>query len=705
MNTIFSAQNLRRAGALVAAVLAAAGATAQYVPAPVHWTGTSTLENWASFSAALVSVDGNEATYQRMQQHHRNDFIGMDGFRLKLVPAQDHIVTADGALLIDDDTFRLHVRYENTATGFYVDAGGRQSHVFYDGSGGYFPVNGQWFVPFDPALAIDRGEAWIEAGLANEKTSVVLRYTHQYRNGEKDSTAWADTNVTGLTGSTAARYIVPSFYEIDEFRDTFTAKVTQQVQENVTVGAGGTWETIKADNERKIVRRPGESVERRVTQRDKFDNDLFSLHGYTEIRPGDKLTLTGAAAHTKIDTNFTGSRIIGFTYDAIFDPAFSRRQARDEGFFGLVGDSQWKQTLLTGNVMYLPAKHWRISAGVRYENQTQDAVAEFDETAVGTTSALITAIDELESESSRDFDELLGTAEITYTGVENMVWSGFVEAADGNGTLREELTELENGVIDIARDTDFDRTYSKYGITGRWYPAVGLNFAAGAYHKVRDNDYDTADDSTPNNGADRYPAYIRFQRFSTDDIYVRGTWRPTGTLSLIGRYDRQQTDIDSREDGLASVLSSEMTTHILAGTVNWTPAANLVVQGTINYVYDQVLAGSANSTQPIARQAGRFDNNYRTATLVVFYAVNEQTDVQLDGSLYQTNNFQDVSALSVAYGLTARDRSYGVSVNRRVSADLAFGVRYAHTDYDDATSGGRRDFSADLIYGRVQLRF
>jgi phosphate-selective porin len=59
----------------------------------------------------------------------------------------------------------------------------------------------------------------------------------------------------------------------------------------------------------------------------------------------------------------------------------------------------------------------------------------------------------------------------------------------------------------------------------------------------------------------------------------------------------------------------------------------------------------------------------------------------------------------VPYGLTARDRAYGFSINRRVNEDLLLGLRYVRSDYADATSGGNRDFTADMLYGRMQLRF
>ncbi len=258
-------------------------------------------------------------------------------------------------------------------------------------------------MPFNPSLAVDRGEFWFEGGSVSDKGSAVLRYSHQYRNGMKDSTNWGDTNLTGGVGT---RALVPSFYDLDETRDIIALDVKYDLDEHTTMGGGVRWENIKSDDSRNLRRRPGESSDRYLTQREVDDADLFSLHGFTEWKSGEKLIVTAAAAHTKIDTNFSGSRIYGATYDPIFDPNFSRNQNHDEGFASLDGDSHWKQTLVTASALYLPAKQWRINGGLRYENQKQDVMSDFTETAVG--SDLVAAVDDLGGDSNRHFDEILG---------------------------------------------------------------------------------------------------------------------------------------------------------------------------------------------------------------------------------------------------------------------------------------------------------
>ncbi len=133
MNSNLPRWNLRRAGALFAACALTAGAAAQFVPTPVSWDGLDGKENWVSASAAWISVDGSTSTYQRMQQHNSPDFFGLDSFRLKRELDKDSTLTIDGKALADDNEYRLAMRYDNTATGIYAEAGWKESRIFYDG--------------------------------------------------------------------------------------------------------------------------------------------------------------------------------------------------------------------------------------------------------------------------------------------------------------------------------------------------------------------------------------------------------------------------------------------------------------------------------------------------------------------------------------------------------------------------------------------
>ena len=82
-----------------------------------------------------------------------------------------------------------------------------------------------------PEMHIDRGEAWVELGLRLPNwPEITLHYSHEFRQGMKDSTVWGDTNQTGLAPPfNSTRKIVPSFRDIDETRDTIALEISHTI--------------------------------------------------------------------------------------------------------------------------------------------------------------------------------------------------------------------------------------------------------------------------------------------------------------------------------------------------------------------------------------------------------------------------------------------------------------------------------------------
>ena len=57
---------------------------------------------------------------------------------------------------------------------------------------------------------------------------------------------------------------------------------------------------------------------------------------------------------TTIDTDLSGSRIYGPTYNSQFSPTYPNSQARDEGFTGLTGGGNTKEYVANVNLMLTP---------------------------------------------------------------------------------------------------------------------------------------------------------------------------------------------------------------------------------------------------------------------------------------------------------------------------------------------------------------
>ncbi len=656
--------------------------------------------NWLDVSVGGLSVGGDEAQFMRRHGYQGKAFIGVEDFHWEQDVGKKGMFQINGRGLFDLNDYRLDFALEDPDVGF-LRGGFRQFRTWYDGSGGYFPPNGQWFSLYDEELALNRGEVWFEGGLTRpDQPQLTFSYRHQFRDGRKDSTSWGESNLTGGAG---ARGIVPSFWDIDEERDIFEADIQHRFG-STDVGAGLRFDLWDNNNSRNMRRRPNEAPDRHLTQREIVEGDLFNVHAFTETRFNDRLLFTTGYAFTTLDTDISGSRIYGADYDALYDPVFARRQARDEGFFALSGGSQMKQYVLNLNLMWTPWEHFTVVPSVRVEKQDQDGVAAFTETNVGNAPALAAAQDDLLNTRDRGFVDVSEALEARYTGLTNWVFYARGEWLQGEGDLKEREIEAATGVVDLLRETDSTRFTQKYSVGANWYPLRKLNLAAQYYHKSRDNDYDHRLDSTPNNSADRYPAFLREQDFDTDDFNARVTWRPHPTVTLVSRYDFQLSTIDTRADGLAGVESAENRAHVLSQSVSWSPLGRLYLQGTINYVLDE-------TDTPATRALGTTNlvlvsaNDYWNASASAGYALDEKTDLEASYFYYRADNYSDNSALTVAYGADAEEHGILAGIRRRIARNILWTARYGYFQGKSETAGGRNDYTAHLAYTSLRIFF
>jgi hypothetical protein len=656
--------------------------------------------NWFTTGVGGVFTDGDKAAYQQRHSLRRGAFGGIEEFHYEQDVGKRGLFEIDGRGIFDNHDYSLKLGLSHPDIG-YLRGGYREYRTWYDGSGGFFPQNRQWISIYDEDLALDRGEAWFEGGLTlPDRPVFTFRYSHVFRDGRKDSTVWGDSN---LTGGFSTRGIVPSFWDINESRDIFAADVSHTIG-NTELGLGLRYEVSENDNTRNIRRRPGEAPDRYLTHRDGVETDLANVHAFTETRFNEKVLFTTGYSFTTLDTDISGSRIYGPDYEAVYDPLFARRQQRDEGFFGLHGGTQLKQYVMNLNLMLTPWDHVTIVPSLRVEKQEQDGFAQFFESNVGGGPAFTSVTDELLNTRERGFVDVSESLEARYTGITNWVLYARGEWLQGDGDMKERETEVASGAVDLFRDTDSSRFTQKYIAGANWYPLARLNLSGQYYHKIRSNDYDHRTDSTPNAGADRYPAYFTDQDFETDDVNFRVTWRPVNRVTFVSRYDFQLSTVNTRADLLSEIESSEVTSHIFSESVTWSPWSRLYLQGSVSYVLDETdtPASDAFGATNLVLNA---KNNYWNASAMAGFALTEKTDLQANYSFYRADNYDDNSAFSQPYGAGAEEHGVTAALISRIRSNLLWTLKYGYFTSRDETSGGNNNFKAHLVYSSIQYRF
>lgn len=700
MNTISpSSQSRRPVAALCAVLCGVAALTAAEKKDPP-------LENYIDFSAGYNLQEGDRAGFQKAQQLNKDGFGGIEALRFTKALNDTTILTLEGRALAGNNDYLFDLKITKDDLGF-LKFGYKEFRVWYDGSGGYLPSRLFTMPLYDEDLYTDRANLWFEAGYTVEdRPQFNLRYDLFTREGTKDSLSWGDTG--RAVSASATRGLLPSFWKIDEKRHQLSASV-KQTKDNSTWSLGVRADKGDYTNSRNERRRAGETgVDRKVTQKEGQDYDLFQVRGSYENKIHERLMVTTAVARTTIDTTLSGSRIYGQDYDPLYDAAFLNRQQRDEGFYGLHGESEMKQTIGTISARYQATDKLVIVPAFRFEQIDWSNKVEFEETNFGAGPTFAPINDEVEADSEKDWKVLAESLEARYTGIKNVSLNFKAEWTKSEGELTEERI-IEPGTalqaITIDRDTEFERNTQKYAATANWYARPGTTVAVQYYYKVRSNDYRAIRDNTVSS-ADRYPAYIANQDFETNDFNIRLSTKLGANLRSVTRYDYQISTINTQDIGLAFGESAEMTSHVIAQSLTWMPKDRWYVQGTVNLVWDTLRTPAASLTGAAGGLVKNSDANYTYGSIGAGYALDEDSDLYLDYTLSESHDsWVDNSTRTVAYGSEYTTQMASATWTRRLDRNISVSLKYAYAKNEDVPNGGYADYEAHLVYGKVQYRF
>ncbi|MGE3310430.1 MAG: hypothetical protein AB7O66_10705 [Limisphaerales bacterium] len=644
--------------------------------------------NWFDVTVGGLLVDGDDAPARRRLGLPSGAFGGAQRFHFEQDVGDQGIFKVDGRGIFNNEDYGLRLEWSETDKAF-VRAGIDQYRTFSDGSGGWFPGNDLWFDLYDDELALVRGSAFFEAGLRLPNyPEITVRYERDWREGQKDSTHWGDS---GLTGGFGPRAIVPSFRTLDETTDTVSIEITKTLGK-VTFGGAFAYEHSDIDNGTYLRRSPTEDADRHITQRESVETDLYSARAFADTIFNEKVRVTSSYAFTTLETALGGSRIVGADYDGVYDPVYGRR---DIGFLGLSGGSQLDQHVWNVNGLWTPIPNLAVIPAFRLENQSLDGSSGWSDTGAETLAR--------EAANSRDMLDLSQQLELRYTGVTNVVFYARGDWIQGDGNLLEHQFLPATGVTEIHRDSDFDRFSQKYTAGTHWYPLKRLNVHAQYYRKMRSTDYDH-DASNRIVVSGYYPAYIQNQNFTTDDLNLRVTWRPLDQLTLVSRYDLQFNTYDSQATGFASTQGAEGTAHILSETLTWTPVSRFYLQPGVHLVFDTTRSDASSAVAP-GSPVEDAHNDYVSVTCTAGLVIDERTDLQAQYTYYLADNFQDVSAATQPYGSGLEEHGILTSLVRRISPRLRVTLRYGFYTSREELSGGHNDYDAHLVSTSAQYLF
>ena len=680
-------------------------------------------KNWIELAMGGVITSGDRAQFE---QEHRlpggQPYGGIQDLHIEGTVSKDILFSLDGHALWDLNDYDVTIQLAKPNFG-YIKAGYTEFRSWYDGNGGFFPHNDVFFEPPYPEMHVDRGDAWIELGLrAPEWPEITIRYDHEFRFGQKDSTVWGDTNLTGLAVQ-PTRKIIPSFRNLDERRDILSFEASKTIG-NTDVLLGMRYEHDTIDYSLNTERGAGQlppavpppGQQRKVTQKQDDGVDLFSGHGITETRITDNLWFTSGYSYTTLTNDLSGSRIFATHWDEAFGEPVPTLGSRDHSFIDLAGTARIKENVFNANLFWMPFDNLAVLTGFRYTHENNDSDSTFLEEEPLPNTPPFTPLNPaggfhygppvpVEGARNSDYNRFAERLEMRYTGVKN--WLFYFQ-----GEWEEELgnvDEFQSFDEEIPLDKDTNALGQKYTIGATWYPTMRLNFSGQYFHRIASYDEDVF--------SGIYPRLIR-QDWNVDDFNIRMTFRPKlpgvmGTLALVTRYDFVHTSIDGQweifpqEDLLAELQTGEIKQHVISESLNWNPLPRFFLQANFSYVLNQTdtPANDINLDPQTSPTVVNFRNDYWTVTSGIGYVIDDKTDFFADYYFYCANDYFKNAVVAMPYGMGATENAVSATVTRKLNKNMRLLLKYGYFNYRDVTSGGHNNYRAHSLFSSLQIRF
>lgn len=647
-----------------------------------------TKSNYIIFSTTATDLNGSETAWRAGQQRTSNFNGGIEALHFETALQKNWFMSMDGKGILNEHDYSIELVFEQP--GFNRTAFGFETFRTWSDARTVDITGISLIEPFDPSLALDRSKFFIETTFfPSDQLDLTLHYTLRQREGQKASTSWGDSGLSGYT-----RNVLPGYRDLDEIQHTVEFEAEYR-GDNTTIDGALRWNHAETDNSLNMARGVGEATERYIEHAEDMESDTYTAHSSVEHRVSESLLLTMSAMFSRLDADVTGSRIFGDTIDNTIFGSANYISRYDHGFLDLAGDFDYDQYVATFGALYQPADNWFITPSIRFESTSQDASASETETGGATIH------DDYVTESEKNYDSVAAEIGARYTGFTNWTLYADAFASYGKGDLNEIRYDTATPLdLEIDRDTDYERTTAKFTLGANWYAHRKATIAFQVYHRMNDNEYDH-DSLNPND----YPAYITEHQIDTDSFNIRLNWRILPNLTSITRFDYQHQMIDAKAFDTSWIESGKRERFIYSESLNFQATQRLSLFGSINYVQDTLSTPASDyysdqSTAVVAES--RMD--YITGQLTAMYAHNDTTDIIVTATGLLSDNYYNNSSETVPFGNDIEEFSVTASVSKWLDTNKRLTVEYGYYDYKDGATSAS-DYTAHLITAKYEYRF
>lgn len=725
----------RTAGLLAGALLTLTGARAA-----VESDALPTFnENFITLSGGgPLSLSGSHAAFQSRTRLSRNGEGGIEDFNYTADVADHTTFSVDAKLLPGAEDYLAQFKLTKDEVGS-VEVGYKRGRTFYDGMGGFFPINNAWLPLYSRTLYVDRGKFFANATVALPKHPVfTFRYMNATRGGRKDSTIWGDTDQTGvpiyslssLNPISANRKLVPAYIQLGERQETLELAVQHSVA-NTSLRFAVLAGRINNLDTRSVDRYPGElkpfpaipsnpvtlvppllaNNANKGFDQQGFKEDSLTFSGKIETKINELATAYVSGSFRHATEDITGSRLITAVLQTpvgvqstvgLFTPA-----GRPPYSYNSAGTM--KMNVYTGviGVALKPAPTLDVDVALKAEDFATSGATNvtYVNTMVTQATGVATPVVLPAAPNSFKISEKPWTPEVSarYVGIPTVSLYGSWDYKSSPGDERTNymsVTTSTAGPVVLAAPTvtndDVKEKHSNLTLGGNWAPYSAITFRAEVFTKDHENRFEGYG---PSVGAYYILDY---------DIYgtrLSATLKATPTLAFGTRFVHQRGKASIAEDGYAEGDSNDSKRYQFSETVDWTPTKIFYVQGNVNIVWDKMstsyprAGGSANDVLHNA------DNNYWNASVVSTFVVDKTTDAQVQATYYKADNYNPaLAAATDPYGQGGRDYSVTLGLKHKFSDRVVGLAKVGYFNSTSDTTGGFANYKGTVGYLSLQFK-
>jgi hypothetical protein len=604
---------------------------------------------------------------------------GVEQFTVRDVLKKDISFYAEGRAILDQGDYNLLMRMEKKDL-WLIRAGYKQYRKYFDGTGGFHPFSVPVF-ELDKDLHLDIGNLFFEAGLNQPGwPKIVLGYEHSLKNGDKSLLEWGS-----VTEDSVTKKIFPSYKEIDEKLDVFKAEIDHDLG-RLHVGDQFRFEHYTTNTTRHDAGSLNldTNTSQSVAVLDDYSHNAFYNTFHTDSHVNEKLYLSLGYFFTSLD----GDAALRLS-TIPFGPA-----ARDKDWFTRSVDVSEQAHIVNMNAMLGPFKDLTFYGGL--QGETLDTKGDTDAVLTETQSGGAVASPNALIVSDKDKWGLEETFGIRYVGIRRTT-----VYAEGKWT-QEDIDlferELEDGQIDLLRDTDTRVNRQRYSIGFNTSPIPRVTLSGRYRRSLYSNDYNHRQDNTP----DGYPAFIIGQDFTIDEASVKLSFRPASWVQTSLQYQllSMDTDTSTLTEPPSTVRAGNYDANIYNLSITLTPLSRLYLTGLLSYQDASSHAFTNNSPSVLT-----YDGDVFTGIGSAGCAIDEKTNIAVQYLYSFSDNFKDNSLYGLPLGINNKRHGLLATLSRRINKNIVVKLYYGFYHYDEGSNGGVDDYDAHLVSLSCSFRF